>query len=503
MEEFMKRINNVVLIIFDSLREDCIEGIGVPPWGEVRTPNLKSFLQESFLLSKCYPESLPTLPARRAIYTGQRVYPFTEGLIREKGDLACAVGWKSLSEYRKTISEILQENGFTTALISDVQHMFKPSKNFHRGFDEWVWIRGYEVDNYRSGPRPSQEEIDYWFPRELQTDIRVEFLKKCLMNRCDIRKEEDYFVAKVMREAVRWLEQNSGESRKFLLIESWSPHEPWFVPDHYRRMYIEDGVHQQVLSLYRTVDDVPEEVVRSTQANYSGMVTLCDAWFGYLLEALKRLNMLEDTLIMITTDHGHQLGDRNYLGKRGYPSYPEVFDIPVIIRHPAGILPRGGKSNMLVQHTDIMPTILDILDIRPLGGDFYKWDEFNVYDVSQIISPEEESRIKLHGKSLLQEMQSEAHEFRDHVTVAWNATVTVITKKWWLNCKVNRQGSFLYDLESEDAFENNVADRYPDVVRSLFNLAVEDAGGKFPDFLIELADKQNDAPGCSELAARK
>ena len=68
---------NVILIIFDSLRKDCIEGLGSPPWGKVFTPNLNKFLKESFTLNRCFGESLPTLPARRAIYTGQRCYPFS------------------------------------------------------------------------------------------------------------------------------------------------------------------------------------------------------------------------------------------------------------------------------------------------------------------------------------------------------------------------------------------------------------------------------------------
>lgn len=128
------------------------------------------------------------------------------------------------------MAEILQESGFTTALISDIQHMYKPSKDFHRGFDQWIWIRGYEVDNYRSGPKPSKETIDFWFPPPLQNEIRVEFVSKCLTNMAGIKDEEDYFVARVMREAVRWLEQNYHQENKFLLIESWSPHEPWYIP---------------------------------------------------------------------------------------------------------------------------------------------------------------------------------------------------------------------------------------------------------------------------------
>ncbi|NIQ81257.1 MAG: sulfatase-like hydrolase/transferase, partial [Anaerolineae bacterium] len=61
-------------------------------------------------------------------------------------------------------------------------------------------------------------------------------------------------------------------------------------------------------------------------ANYSAEVTLCDRWFGYFMESLRVLGRLEDTLLIFTSDHGHSIGDRDHLGKRGYPSTPDVVE---------------------------------------------------------------------------------------------------------------------------------------------------------------------------------
>ena len=66
------------------------------------------------------------------------------------------------------MAEIYETDGFRTGLVSDLYHQFKPSKNFWRGFHQWSFIRGQEADAARSGPWPTQEEIDYWVPRELQ-----------------------------------------------------------------------------------------------------------------------------------------------------------------------------------------------------------------------------------------------------------------------------------------------------------------------------------------------
>ena len=507
---------NVVLVIFDSLREDCIECLGAPPWGTVYTPNLNKFSEESFVLRRCYPESLPTLPARRAIYTGKRAYPFEED-VAFKGDNVINPGWGPILEERDTISEILQENGYYTALISDIQHQFKPSKNFHRGFDEWLWIRGYEFDVYRSGPIPSREEIDYWLPKELQTQLRINKLGQALMNMKGRTKEEDYFVANVMRESVRWLEQNADKENKFLLVEAWSPHEPWFVPKHYRDMYYDDYSKQQVLSPYSDLHDIDmsPEILKITQANYSAMVTMCDRWFGYLYDSIANMGMLDDTLIVLTTDHGHSIGDYNYVGKRGYPSTPEVLDIPVIIRHPDDKLGRGISSDILIQHTDITATILDIIgvnskkgmrklelfgmmqdDAKPVGEKSYD----QISGSSGDVHDQKQGTFDMDGKSFFNALLNKENRFRDHVTVGWGAAVTVITDDWWFNCRVNGKGPFLYNLRSQKPFGENVADSYPDVSKELFDLALKDAGGKFPDYLMAMADSGKDAPGCSDLA---
>ena len=505
---------NVVLVIFDSLREDCIECLGTPPWGKVFTPNLNRFAEESFVLRRCFPESLPTLQARRAIYTGKRVYPFEKDR-KFKGDSINITGWGPILEERDTIAEILQENGYYTALFSDIHHQFKPSKNFHRGFDEWLWIRGYEFDKYRSGPIPPKEEIDYWLPKELQTELRVNRLGQALMNMEGRIKEEDYFVANVMREAVRWLEQNIDKENRFLLVEAWSPHEPWFVPKHYRNMYYDDHSQQQVLSLYADLPDLSPEILKITRANYSSLVTMCDRWFGYLYDSIVNLGMLDDTLIVVTTDHGHSIGDNDYVGKRGYPSTPEVYNIPVFIRHPDDKLGRGKYSNMLVQHTDITATILDMIGVKSKKGmrklelfgmmqDDAKQTGEQAVDRARGSSTGEDERkqetIDMDGKSFFEALVRNEEKFRDHVTVGWGAAVTVITDDWWFNCRVNGKGPFLYNLKSENPFGENVADSAPDVSEKLFGLALKDAGGKFPDYLIAMADSEKDMPGCSDLA---
>jgi hypothetical protein len=129
-----------------------------------------------------------------------------------------------------------------------------------------------------------------------------------------------------------------------------------------------------------------------------------------------------------------------------------------------------------VQHVDLTATILDAAGVGPVG--------------------------RIDGRSLLNAASSGETGWRDHVTIGWGSTPTVITDRWWFNCKVDGTGAFLYDKDAPDPFARNVADEHPEVINALFKQAKADAGGEFPAWLIQLAQNEADAPGCSSLAAR-
>ncbi|NLT42399.1 MAG: sulfatase-like hydrolase/transferase [Anaerolineae bacterium] len=449
---------NLVLIILDSQRQDHVGAYG-NPW--IRTPHLDAFAAESVRFSRAYPESLPTLPVRRALHTGARVFPF-RGHRAYKGDFVGAAGWGPIEEERTTLAELLQAQGYRTAFVTDTYHQFKPSKNFHRGFDEWIWIRGQENDRYKSGPPVRRDQLAALMPVPPEDDPRLaHFLTEYLRNNAYRMTEADYYPARVFSEASRWLWDNQDAEAFLLVVDSFDPHEPWDPPDHYRRLYDpDDDVENIIQSLYGPIGKrLTRRQVKRLQANYAGEVTMVDRWFGYLMETLRNSGRLEDTVVAVISDHGHNIGlepgDKGLISKQGHPITRGVADLVMMLRHPRGEA-AGTACHSLAYNFDLTTTMLALAGIEP--------------------HPEME------GIDLWPVVRGEAAG-RDYVSIGWNATITVIDQDWWYNDSVWGEAPLLHRLAEDADLRVNVAAEYPRVVEEMRRRMLADAGGAIPDLL--------------------
>jgi len=460
---------NCILIVFDTLRPDHIGAYG-NDW--IRTPHLDAFAAHSVLFTAAYPESLPTLPFRRGLYTGARVFPFSDHKFY-KGDFVGAPGWGPMREDRHTISEVLSASGYRTGLISDVYHQFKPSKNYARGFDQWMWIRGQENDKYRSGPEPSPEAIESHMPSAdrqgpLEKRRGYGLLRQYLMNTAQRRCEEDFFAPQVMRESAAWLEQNRRARRLFLTVESFDPHEPWDPPDYYRKLYDHSGdeVADVILSRYGPAHHLTDAELRRVRANYAGEVTMADRWFGMLMDTIERLGLRDDSIVVVVSDHGHCLGERGLVSKQGHPLSREIADLVLMIRAP-GIEPR--RCDALVSSHDIPVTLLNLLGLEPP-------ETMTGLDFSAVLRGDEQS-------------------YRDHTTTAWGPFVMVREGKWWYNAFLGRGAERLYNAAADPQLSKDLAADHPDICARMAELAVADAGEPIPEWLLAMRNR----PGCTPL----
>ena len=331
---------NIILVVSDTLRKDYLPCYGN---ARVRAPNLDAFSQNAFVFDNCYAASFPTVPARADIFTGR--YTFTY------------LPWGPLPGNEVTLAQTLSKAGYLTTAIADTPFLVRNGYGYDRGFADIQWIRGQ-----RTGP-----ELD---------DV--------LSQR---RSEEDYFAPMTFKSAAQWLERHHRE-KFFLYIDTWDPHEPWDPPHYYVRPYYPDYQGEVVSPPYWDwrEDGYTEKDLEIARACYSGEITMVDRWFGVLMERLSTLDLMSNTAIIFTSDHGFYFGEHGQFGKRRFrwegnlpiedgfkkgltlaqgftyrsPLHQEVTRVPLMIYLPFG---KKGRLGGLASLPDLFATILDIAKV--------------------------------------------------------------------------------------------------------------------------------------------
>lgn len=338
---------NIILVVSDTLRRDHLGCYG-NEW--IHTPNLDKFATESFLFENAYTASFPTIPNRCDLVTGR--FTFTE------------LDWGPLPRQYPVLSEVLGQAGYTTMLVCDTPHLLQNATGYDRGFSGFEWIRGQENDRWRTFPR--HPKLPAPAEKLRQPDIIPPQFMRNIAHR---QGEGDHFCAQSMRKAGEWLEENKDEGPFFLYVDTFDPHEPWDPPDSYLRMYEPENSYTGdniVYPRYTDADFYAPAEIGHIRALYAGEVSLVDAWIGHLMQRVEALGLLDDTAIVVTTDHGFCNGEHNLQGK-GYiwdghfancPLWEEIAHIPLMIRLPGQH--HAARLSGLVQPPDVSRTLLEL-----------------------------------------------------------------------------------------------------------------------------------------------
>jgi arylsulfatase A-like enzyme len=443
---------NVIVVILDSLRTDHVGAYGND---RVRTPNLDALAGESLRFTRAYPESIPTLCARRAIHTGLRTWPFRNWEPPEGEDFMPA-GWQRIPESQTTFPEILAERQVSTVLLSDTQHLFKASMNFQRGFAVHDWIRGQERDHYRPTTRVSQEQIEkYVVPGN--DESMVEKVRQYLANTANRTSEEDWFAPRVFTMATKFL-QTADKGQPFLLmVDCFDPHEPWDPPEKYVSLYDEgyDGP-EPIVPNYADAGWIGERELERMKALYAAEVTMTDRWLGNFLDKLDTTGLAENTLLILLSDHGVALGEHNATGKPFWALYPELTDIPFFIRHPEG-KGAGQTSDYFASTHDVAPTALSFMGMEP--------------------------EEPMDGQDLTVLLDGGEPAARQHFTLGYHDYVWTRDDRYVMVSRNDGSEAKLFDLTTDPEMNRDIAASNGDLVDRMWNdYVLADAGGPLPRY---------------------
>ena len=321
----VNRRANVVLLGIDSLRADHMSLYG---YCRLTTPHIDRFAGEGAVFMKHFSPSIPTTPGYSTMLTGMDCFGTDVVALRHKGPLGTHV---------QTLPEILREHGYNTSCVGFTGN---PAS---RGFDTYLDYKAWQPDS--TGRCPKAQNLN---------DCAIPELRR-------LAGEEEPF---------------------FLFLRHMDPHSPYLPPRPFERLFYGgderregDGSLQPVWDFKPFADFfrswIPEGCTdrHYVDAQYDGALAYMDAAIGGLFAELAALGLEEETLVVVTSDHGETLYEHEcYYDHHGL--YDCTLTVPLVLRWPGKIAP-GARHDGFTQIKDITPTILDLLGIaaaHPFDG---------------------------------------------------------------------------------------------------------------------------------------
>jgi uncharacterized sulfatase len=345
---------NVLLIMSDDLNND----LGAYGHPIVRTPNIDRLAKRGLRFDRAYNQYPLCNPSRASLLTGLR--PDTLGI------------YELVTQFRKrkpdavSLPQLFQNQGYIAARVGKIYHYGVPGDIGTPGLDDppsWsvaVNPRGVDKDE-------ESLLINY-------TPNRGPGFGSALAFHASSARDEDHTDGKVATEAIALLEANK-ERPFFIAAGFYRPHCPFIAPQKYFDMYplnkikvpevLPEALAQYPEAAFFTrppnwglTEQQEREVIRA----YYASITFMDANVGRLLDALDRLKLTDNTIVVFMSDHGYSLGEHGQWMKQ------MLFDnsarSPLIVAGP-GVSAKGKASRRVVEYLDLYPTLAALAGLTP------------------------------------------------------------------------------------------------------------------------------------------
>lgn len=346
----MKKKPNIVYVFADQWRRQAMGSQNEDP---VKTPVMNKFSQESMLFKQAVTSTPLCSPHRASLITGK--YPLSTGVYTN-----CKTGADIMLQPDEIgIGDVLKEAGYQTGYIGK-WHLDLPDLNTSNhpesGARNW--------DAY-TPPGPKRMGFDYWYSygawdNHLAPHYWEDTPDKIQVNEWSVKHETD--------KAIQFINKAKNNT-PFALFVSWNPpHTPFEdVPDKYKEMYKDlPRVFRKNVMTDEFEVHTGEEIkgdkddLFEKQKDYFAAISGLDENFGRILNCLKDNQLEEDTIIVLTADHGEMLGSHGMMAKHVW--YEESIGVPFVIRWPTKI--PAQETDTLLNTVDIMPTLLKLADLE-------------------------------------------------------------------------------------------------------------------------------------------
>jgi arylsulfatase A-like enzyme len=386
---------NILLVVIDQFRADCLadvnsEAMPASLSQSVVLPNLRALMRDGMTFNQHYTVTTPCGPSRASLLTG--LYAMNHRSVRNGTPLGNH--HKTLGRYMRGVGYEPMLFGYTDASADpDGRHPKDPElrdyEGLSQGFAEAIRMRQGSAGPWvgylkRKGYRVPEEYWDLYRPvMDAKTASSQDPLGSPIRSPALYKAEDSdtAFLTDRTLEAL-WAKKNDPW---FSMVTYIRPHPPLVAPSPFNTIVDPASLPKPIGS--RTIDEMKvihpfykghfsepsnkhlyigfdgdhenlsDQHIAELRAVYLGLAMEVDQHIGRLVEFLKQSGQYDDTLIVVTADHGEMLGDHGLWGKNS-PMDPAL-RIPLIIRDPTKPLSHGTSTNMLTESVDIAPTLLD------------------------------------------------------------------------------------------------------------------------------------------------
>ena len=315
---------NVLLVSIDSLRADHVSAYGYP---RPTSPNIDALAATGALFENAFSTTSWTLPSHVALFTSMN--DLVHGVVFHD---------RALDPLRKTLPEVFQENGYATAGFFSGPYLI-PAFGFGRGFDTYVPC------------------MDYLDPAEVGHAAFAPAAHRA--------SHGDVTSPRIYEEVASWLERSATEPF-FLFVHMWDVHYDYIPPPEYATRFTDPTYDSPVD--FTGVHTNPAINARMDRRDldhliglYDGEIAYTDHHLGKIVQRLDELHLRENTLIVVTSDHGDAFFEHGLKGHQN-DLYDEVLRIPLVVSWP-GTVESGVRYGEQVSIVDVMPTILGLVGL--------------------------------------------------------------------------------------------------------------------------------------------
>lgn len=447
---------NVIVLVLDTARADVIAS----NTDSGHLPEIESIRTEGTTFEHCFSAAPWTLPSHASLFTGLH-----------SSNHGAHAGHKQLAESPITLAEMFQSNGYETVAVSNNTWISKEF-GFGRGFDEfqktWQYVQS-DVDFGRIARTKEGMGKLTALGRELLTGNPFINLANAVYGQFGRKQYDDG--AKQTNEWIKsWLAGRTDSSPFFLFVNYLEPHLEYQPPKEFAEQFLPENIS------YEDAMDVPQDAwgyiagtieisdqgLEILQGLYRAEIAYLDKQIGELKELLQEQSEWEDTIFVVTGDHGENIGDHGLMDHQ-YCLYDTLLHVPLIIH--GGLFTGGKEVDDLVSLTDIAPTLLDAAGID--APEFREQIQGRSFHPDSDVEPREYAFAEyMSPQPSMEALEKRVGELPEDV-YEYDRSLRAIRSKEWKYIRGSDGSEELYNVDDDPEETENLVEIEPEKATKL------------------------------------